>query len=330
MSTDEKDIQLGLYLDGELPPDDLAALEGELATSPDLRDRLERLKRASKELQNFYTDSQMIDSPNETEKDIVIERIVRESTMQGRRSAINRKNGRRPSFILMTTVGITVIAALFLGFRTWMGGEPEASKLIEGARKELSSGYFEADVKMPSLMAVIQALSSAANQDILNAACRLRKGPDGIFNLQIKDKDKDEEVAQMGFDGVQGYLWRNGDTSVELLTLEEIKANPYVNAAFSSWELVRAALEEGIDHPDALNLVGKVKDAAAGSEQLWKVRLSGPSTSGRAKYWFDDEGQLRRIEAAGVQFDVNPKAKLTKKDFEISTVLPGKSIKRDL
>ncbi len=328
MSTPEIDIRLGLYLDGELDSQARADLDRELAGSADLRERLERLKRASRELQNFYSDSQMIHSPNDLDEDIVVERIVRESTMQGRRSEINRSTRKRPSLILAASVGLTLFAALFLFLRTYMSGDPGAPELIEGAQRQLTNRFLEAEVKLPILGALVGVMDSDFGDLMSQTHCRLRTGPQGLFHLRLTSENDSETLLQVGFDGKSGYIWKKGDESAKIMSLTAVRENPYVNMAMLSWETILASLEEGLKHPEALELVGKVKEGV--DQELWKVRLGGPMTEHRARYWFSKEGELRRVAMGPVEFDINGQAKLTAQDFAIESIFPNMPIKEDL
>ncbi len=326
MSEAEIDLQLNLYLDGELPDDQKAALEEQLSASPELRERMERLRRASKELQNFFTDSQMIHAASETDRDMVVERIVRESTMEARRSGIAGANKKKPSYILGGSLAIAAIAALFLLIRAWVTSGPEPTQLIEGAKRSMLQEYMEAEVYVPSFVALVREFNPTGSDIIPNTRCRLRTGPQGRFHVFLTDGDDGTPLAHIGFDGKQGYVWRKDDDKAQILSLEEVRKHPIAAAALWSLDSMLNAVNEGAEHPDALELVGRVKDEA--NKKLWKVRLGGPKTSFRASYWFDNDGKLRRISAGPVQFDMKEGVELGPDDFKLETVLPGMSGKK--
>ncbi len=317
MNDENIDITLGLFLDGELSAPEEAEVRKRLAEDSAWQERLERLQRASRELQSFYSESEMEGAANEAEQEIIVERIVRESTMEARRSTLLRK---KPSPILLGAIGIVILAAGFLVVRRIQAAEPDAGELVERAGVQLKDRFVEAEVKLPSSLRFIEELGAASGM-LSRARCVLRFGPGGLFSLSVSDVDTGEAWTKFGYTGEQAYLWRQNEGKLRILDKNKLTESSLVRLAHSGWEAVLMGLEEAKQHPEALELVGKVQGTA--EETLWKVRLGGPQVSGRARYWFDGDGNLRRIAAAGLEFVIHPEVKLSPGDFSLETVLPG-------
>ena len=319
MSETDRRERLDAYLDGELEGEERRAFESELEKDADLREELERMRRTSGELRSFF-DAEVATAVDDEGEAIAVERIVRMSTTQLKRRDIEKKRPRR-SFLLIAALGLALVGFGILFASPWISGEPDAVELIEGARQEVESGFLRFEMRMATEQAngpdVDRGLWRLVWTDEFNAA--YERGPGGLAHLRVGFGDLD---AHFGRDdeGPWARLYE-GEKIIRLGTELTPRQEQFFRIIDRLDSGLRAVIDEALEHPDSVELVGRVRDEE--QHEYWKVQLGGALVDRRASFWFDEEERLARIKFGLYDLHLDRGAKLGPESFDPEVILPG-------
>ena len=325
MSKDELRAKMGAFHDGELDANEEALVRREIADSTELQDEFDRLRRTTGNLRRYFESAHEEVASADLAEELAVERIVKESTMAWRRQngAAAASVGR--SFIMKAAVGLVIMATLFLLGRALFFGDPDPAEMVTRAGKELEQGFYEVSLNLPrSISGFVEMIGEQQVQNLIGGGMRV--GPQGLMHFRVHSVANRDQEVHAGFDGQRAWSYASGDDAVRLFERQELIDNPIVTRALAAWRAAQGSLTEAMQHPEALVMVGKMKDLAG--DDLWKVRLGGSQSENRASYWFDHAGKLRRIRIGALEFELKEALGLSAASFQIETILPGVEVPR--
>ncbi|MCB9833443.1 MAG: hypothetical protein H6807_13315 [Planctomycetes bacterium] len=317
----ERDPQeeLDAYLDGELSEAEREALDDELEQSQDLRGDLDRLRRTSGSLRAHFAEASeaLVDERGEA---IAVERIVRMSTQELRRDQVVRPR-RRPSPLMIAAVIVVLAGLAILVLAPILDDEPDPGRLVDGTMKSLERQALEFELSLGGLLHRLPlALAGQSAADLSRGTLRL--GPDGLFHL-VLGQGEDGALVEAGRDS-RG-LWLAAGPTEPIRRLRGIESETGLfRGVLGFGDRFRDLLEEARRRPEAVQLVGQVKDEL--SRPLWKVRLLDVAGGHGGELWFDDSGRLAKVSMAGIVARVNHEAGLGRADFELDHIHPDRTI----
>lgn len=314
---DDMREKLSLYLDGELDPAERELVHRRVETDPEWRDGLERLRRTSAVMKDFWKSETAGDPANPLAKSEAVARIVRESTLTLRRSAVDRAGrkgrGNRPLYIVLA-LALALAAAAAAVF--YAQHDESAAALLRQAGGAALDGAAEVRIDFAQSKSLV--FGTAVNAGLLPAECRLETAPEGRLHLSFALPGG--STQHFGFDGKRYWSWRSDEAVVRVFATRDDEETASARRIAEVWANVRESVRAAGSDASKARLIGRESLPGLGELSKIETHLDG-FLRGNAQIWLDDRKDLRRVTVQGLTFHVTPR-RLTAADFEIKNWAP--------
>jgi hypothetical protein len=323
MSDEAMKEKLSLYLDGELDAAERENVRRRVESDESWRRGYDELRRTSTATRAYFESATGRATQPAGARHEAVQRIVRESTMALRKSAVQPRGLRasmrrnRPFFVLgaIGAVALAVLLVLVL-----QPADSTAAALLEAGAQSLEAGYYEVKIDFAQSDGTLAGALAAALP--MPSECRLETGPRGLFHLRFEGPP--QVTNHVGFDGSRYWSWRTDSTTAYAYASKSNAQTAAAVAIRDLWEGMRRSVVDVLESKRFKDVRVLGSEVVLPDAREW-TKLETQLATGYARLWLDEHRRVRRIVSHGVTVDVAER-RLQASDFDISTWAPAVTV----